>query len=91
MGSIAGVADLRSLRREEWRFYGGAQAADAIIGTESEELDFGSPLKMANRIQAPVLLVRGESDVSVDVDHSRRMARATPSSQASTASHSRTR
>ena len=76
VGSIAGVADLRSLRREEWRFYGGAQAADAIIGTESEELDFGSPLKLTKRMQAPVLLVHGESDVAVDADHSRRMARA---------------
>jgi dipeptidyl aminopeptidase/acylaminoacyl peptidase len=81
VGSIAGVADLRTLRREEWRFYGGAQAADAIIGTESEELDFGSPLKLADRIQAPVLLVHGESDVSVDVDHSKRMARAVPSNK----------
>jgi len=76
VGSIAGVVDLRTLKREEWRFYGGAQSANAIIGTDSEELDFGSPLKLASKIQAPVLLVHGEWDVSVDVDHSKRMARA---------------
>jgi dipeptidyl aminopeptidase/acylaminoacyl peptidase len=81
VGSIAGVADLRALRRDEWRFYGGAQGADAIIGTESEELDVGSPLKSANKIRAPVLLVHGRSDVSVDVDQSIRMARALDSKQ----------
>lgn len=76
VGSIAGVADLRTLRRESWRFYGGAQAADAIIGTESEELDFGSPLKHTSKMRAPVLLVHGDSDVAVHVDQSKRMARA---------------
>jgi dipeptidyl aminopeptidase/acylaminoacyl peptidase len=75
VGSIAGVTDLRALRRDEWRFYGGAIAADEFIGTESEELDF-APMKATRKIRAPVLLVHGGSDVSVDVDQSKRMARA---------------
>ncbi len=76
VGSIAGVSDLRALRRQEWRFYGGAKSADEFLGTTTEELDVGSPIKSASKIRAPVLLVHGESDVSVDIDQSRRMARA---------------
>jgi dipeptidyl aminopeptidase/acylaminoacyl peptidase len=76
VGSIAGVSDLKSLRRDLWDFYGGAAAADAIIGTEAEELEAGSPLRSASRMRAPVLLVHGESDINVDVDQSRRVARA---------------
>ncbi len=76
VGSIAGVADLKSLHRDMWRFYGGAEAANAIIGTEAEELETGSPLRSTSRMRAPVLLVHGETDIVVDVDQSRRMARA---------------
>ncbi|HEX6638896.1 MAG TPA: S9 family peptidase [Steroidobacteraceae bacterium] len=76
VGSIAGVADLKELRRQEWRFYGGAAAADAIIGSDLDDLAEASPLKSTRQILAPVLLVHGTSDIAVDVDQSRRMANA---------------
>lgn len=76
IGSIAGVADLKELRRQEWRFYGGAAAADAIIGSDLDDLAEASPLKSTRQILAPVLLVHGTSDIAVDVDQSRRMANA---------------
>jgi dipeptidyl aminopeptidase/acylaminoacyl peptidase len=76
VGSIAGVADLKALRRQEWRFYGGAAAADAIIGSDADDLAADSPLKSADRMRAPVLLVHGTSDIPVEVDQSKRMASA---------------
>jgi dipeptidyl aminopeptidase/acylaminoacyl peptidase len=76
VGSIAGVADLKALRRQEWRFYGGGSAADATIGSDLDDLTTDSPLKSARRMSAPVLLVHGTNDIPVDVDQSRRMAGA---------------
>lgn len=76
VGSIAGVADLKALRRQEWRFYGGGAAADATIGADLDDLTADSPLKSARKMRAPVLLVHGSSDIPVDADQSRRMAGA---------------
>lgn len=76
VGSIAGVADLKALRRQEWRFYGGAGAADAIIGSDLDDLAVDSPLKSTKKMRAPVLLVHGTLDIQVDPDQSRRMASA---------------
>jgi dipeptidyl aminopeptidase/acylaminoacyl peptidase len=76
VGSIAGVADLKALRRQEWRFYGGGSAADATIGSDLDDLAADSPLKSARQMRAPVLLVHGTHDIPVDVDQSRRMAGA---------------
>jgi dipeptidyl aminopeptidase/acylaminoacyl peptidase len=74
--SIAGVSDLRALASETRRFHGGRYRADHSIGSDSDELKAGSPLLGAERIKAPVLLVHGDNDIQVLVDHSRRMARA---------------
>jgi dipeptidyl aminopeptidase/acylaminoacyl peptidase len=74
--SIAGVSDLRALQREDSRFYGGRQAMARILGTDADELKAGSPIGSAAKIDAPVLLVHGDSDARVDAEHSRRMARA---------------
>jgi dipeptidyl aminopeptidase/acylaminoacyl peptidase len=74
--SIAGVADLRALAREDSRFYGGRQRANYTLGDDTSELKAGSPLRAVDKIQVPVLLVHGTADIQVDVDHSRRMARA---------------
>jgi dipeptidyl aminopeptidase/acylaminoacyl peptidase len=74
--SIAGVADLRALAREDSRFYGGRQRANYTLGDDVSELKAGSPLRAAEKIKAPVLLVHGDADIQVDVDHSKRMARA---------------
>ncbi len=73
--SIAGVSDLRALAAETRRFHGGRYRADYSIGSDSDELRAGSPLRGTQRIKAPVLLVHGDSDIQVLVEHSRRMAR----------------
>ncbi len=74
--SIAGIADLRAFAVEKKRFYGGVQWSDYTIGENDSSLVTGSPLRMPEKINAPILLVHGDEDVAVDVDHSRRMARA---------------
>jgi dipeptidyl aminopeptidase/acylaminoacyl peptidase len=74
--SIAGVSDLRALARDDSRFYGGRQWADRNLGTDDDELKAGSPTRSAAKISAPVLLVHGDADYQVDVEHSRRMAKA---------------
>ncbi len=74
--SIAGVADLKALAREDSRFYGGRKAVARILGTDADELKAGSPLRSPEKIKIPVLLVHGDDDIQVLVDHSKRMARA---------------
>jgi len=72
--SIAGVSDLTSMEREDARFQGGRAAVKATLGTDSDELKAGSPLRAADRMKAPVLLIHGEDDVVVVQDQSKRMA-----------------
>jgi dipeptidyl aminopeptidase/acylaminoacyl peptidase len=74
--SIAGVADLRALAREDSRFYGGSKMIQYVLGDDVSELKAGSPLRAADKIQVPVLLVHGDNDIQVSVEHSKRMARA---------------
>ena len=72
--SIAGVADLTSLEREGASFQGGRTSVRVTLGTDDDALKAGSPVRAADRIRAPVLLVHGEDDVVVVQDHSKRMA-----------------
>jgi dipeptidyl aminopeptidase/acylaminoacyl peptidase len=74
--SIAGVADLRALAREDSRFFGGRKIVENTLGDDVSELKAGSPLRAAGKIQVPVLLVHGDNDYQVSVEHSKRMARA---------------
>ena len=74
--SIAGVSDLSQLVRDDDRFYGGKDAALNSIGTDKAELQIESPLRHADRIKVPVLLVHGEDDYTVLATHSRAMAKA---------------
>jgi dipeptidyl aminopeptidase/acylaminoacyl peptidase len=74
--SIAGVSDLRALANEARRFYGGRFRAKYSIGDDADELKAGSPLRSPDKIKVPVLLVHGDDDIQVSIDHSRRMARA---------------
>ena len=43
---------------------------------DADELKAGSPLRSPEKIKIPVLLVHGDDDIQVLVDHSKRMARA---------------
>jgi dipeptidyl aminopeptidase/acylaminoacyl peptidase len=74
--SIAGVADLRALAREDSRFFGGRRTMKYILGDDVSELKAGSPLRAVDKIKVPILLVHGDNDIQVSVDHSKRMARA---------------
>jgi dipeptidyl aminopeptidase/acylaminoacyl peptidase len=73
--SIAGVSDVTRLARDDSRFYGGRVAINRTLGTNRKELAEVSPTKQADRIKVPVLLVHGEDDIQVLVDHSKVMAR----------------
>lgn len=73
--SIAGVTDPASLGREMRRFVGG-KSAQEFIGTSDEVLEHGSPLRRADEVVAPVLLIHAEKDVNVPVSHSRKLEKA---------------
>lgn len=77
--SIAGVSDLPRLARANSSTYLTAQLTARRIGRpwrDGDELAALSPVNRATDITAPVLLVHGDRDRVVDVDHSRTMQRA---------------
>jgi dienelactone hydrolase len=74
--SIAGVSDIYQLQRDDSRFYSGRAMVAEITGDNKKELDAVSPRKNAQRIKVPVLLVHGDDDVQVLVDHSYAMSKA---------------
>lgn len=72
-----GVYDLPLMRTQDRR--GGTSMRtwlDEWIGTDTAQLSAGSPTRLADRIQAPVLLVAGGEDEIAPVEHTRRMERA---------------
>jgi dipeptidyl aminopeptidase/acylaminoacyl peptidase len=74
--SIAGVSDMAELARDDARFYGGQAAASDSMGADQATLASESPVRHAERIQVPVLLVHGKDDYTVLVHESKEMARA---------------
>jgi dipeptidyl aminopeptidase/acylaminoacyl peptidase len=74
--SIAGVSDVAELARDDARFYGGQAAASDSMGADQAALAAESPVRHADRIRVPVLLVHGMDDYTVLVHESREMARA---------------
>jgi dipeptidyl aminopeptidase/acylaminoacyl peptidase len=73
--SIAGVSDVSRLARDDDRFFGGQRAVQEALGNNRKELIEVSPVKQADRIKVPVLMVHGDDDIQVLVDHSKNMAR----------------
>jgi dipeptidyl aminopeptidase/acylaminoacyl peptidase len=73
--SIAGVSDLSALRRDA-RHFGNWRFAHEQIGADTQKLREDSPLQHVAKIQMPVLLIHGDADYQVDVDHSKTMASA---------------
>lgn len=72
-----GVYDLPLMRTQDRR--GGTSMRtwlDEWIGTDTAQLSARSPTRLADRIQAPVLLVAGGEDEIAPVEHTRRMERA---------------
>ncbi len=77
--SIAGISDLRRLAKANSMSYLSGQVTAARIGSpwrDGPQLAAASPLQRAGAITAPVLLVHGDRDRVVAVDHSRSMERA---------------
>jgi dipeptidyl aminopeptidase/acylaminoacyl peptidase len=74
--SIAGVSDMAELARDDARFYGGQAAASESMGADQATLAAESPVRHADRIRVPVLLVHGMNDYTVLVNESKEMARA---------------
>lgn len=75
--SIAGFSDLEMLS-DHAVIFGRAEAAyrREQIGSDSAKLSRNSPLQHVANINTPVLLVHGEKDWNVQVDHSKKMESA---------------
>jgi len=70
--SIAGVSDLIQLEDEARNFIG-ARFVREQIGKDRKKLLADSPLRHAEEVKVPVLLVHGAEDWTVRVEHSKRM------------------
>ena len=73
--SIAGVSDLNLLLKEA-QFFSGSAFTREQIGTDRDKLREDSPLKNVDKITMPVLMVHGDKDYQVEVEHSRMMESA---------------
>jgi dipeptidyl aminopeptidase/acylaminoacyl peptidase len=71
--SIAGVSSVFDLVRDNRNFTEGYNVAEEQVGKLNAELYKVSPVNRADEIKVPVLLVHGDSDIQVDVKHSRNM------------------
>jgi dipeptidyl aminopeptidase/acylaminoacyl peptidase len=71
--SIAGVSSVFDLVRDNRNFFEGYNVVEEQIGKLDAELYKVSPVNRADEIKVPVLLVHGDSDIQVDVKHSRNM------------------
>lgn len=71
--SINGVTDLTMILRESRR-YTNNKVVKKQLGEDKGQLRANSPLHLADKISAPVLLIHGEEDRVVPVKHSREMA-----------------
>jgi dipeptidyl aminopeptidase/acylaminoacyl peptidase len=70
--SIAGVSDLIELRSDQ-RFFMNWQIANAGLATDWRKLKADSPRNHADSVTIPVLLIHGDRDYTVEVDHTKMM------------------
>lgn len=71
--SMAGVSDLDMLVKKS-RYFLNKKFVKNQIGEDSDDREARSPITHVEKIQTPILLVHGDEDRSVHVDHSRDMA-----------------
>ena len=77
--SINGVTDIKRWILSKRNYIGGRQRMENTMGDlhdDGNRQKLYSPIRRAEDVGAPVLLVHGEDDRRVDVSHSRRMAKA---------------
>ena len=72
--AIAPVTDLGLLKREAEGF-DNSELVKQFVGS-GEHIKSGSPLRNASAIKVPVLLVHGDLDANVGIEHSQKMAAA---------------
>ena len=71
--SFAGVSDLLAQRNRSRHYLNRAVVFDQY-GRDGKQLEATSPVNLVEQITIPLLLVHGEKDRVVDVEHSREMA-----------------
>jgi dipeptidyl aminopeptidase/acylaminoacyl peptidase len=77
--AIAPVTDL-TLLKQDARNFGKSMLVREYIGS-GENVVAGSPLKQADKIKVPVLLVHGDLDTNVSISHSDKMASVLPQAE----------
>jgi dipeptidyl aminopeptidase/acylaminoacyl peptidase len=77
--AIAPVTDL-TLFKQDSRNFGKSMLVREYIGS-GENVVAGSPLRQAEKIKVPVLLVHGDLDSNVSISHSDKMASALPQAE----------
>lgn len=70
--SFAGVTDLRYLVTRSRR-YVNSKVVKEMVGSNTSELKKRSPVRRAEEIDVPILLVHGTKDIRVPIAHGRRM------------------
>lgn len=73
--SIAGISDLE-LHREHASVHPDAEYRREQIGSDPDKLRKDSPLQHVDSISTPILMVHGDKDWEVQVDHTKAMAKA---------------
>ncbi|PCK05167.1 MAG: S9 family peptidase [Alteromonadaceae bacterium] len=71
--SINGVSDVFKLVLDNRSFWSSYNVVDEMIGRDGDHLRSISPVNHVKKIKVPILLVHGEMDRQVKVDHSRKM------------------
>jgi len=77
--AIAPVTDL-TLLKQDARNFSNSKLVREYIGS-GENVVAGSPLRQADKIKVPVLLVHGDLDSNVSISHSDKMASALPQAE----------
>lgn len=73
--SFAGMSDLIKMSNN-FRYFTNKNAARKQFGEDKNQLKETSPVRMAEKVKIPILLIHGDDDVVVPVEQSRVMARA---------------
>jgi dipeptidyl aminopeptidase/acylaminoacyl peptidase len=77
--AIAPVTDL-SLMKQDSKNFTNSKMVSQFVGS-GDHVTAGSPLRNADKIKVPVLLVHGDLDTNVSIAHSEKMAGALPQAE----------
>ena len=77
--AIAPVTDL-SLLKQDAKNFTSSKLVSQFVGS-GDHINAGSPLRNADKIKVPVLLVHGDLDANVTIAHSQKMAAALPQAE----------